>query len=308
MAKNRILYALALLGSAVFHTAYAEWSSYIIFCALLMLPLISLILSAKAILKTRITLNVPERAIIGAEVRVTAEAHCPTGIPPFKYKISITKPITGEEWKIRPNDALPTEHCGALTVSAASSVIYDYLGIFSFRLRKAPSAIVRVMPKKEELPLPEEFRSILARSMRAKHGGGFSEHHEIRPYRAGDTLNLIHWKLSAKADELMLREPMEPELGLLLLTLDINGTPEELDSKFSRLIFYGGFLLEHGIAFEVLAMTANGIENWHIREESDLKTCSDLLLCAPFSESGTATEHKTNALWRYHIGGKAYEA
>ena len=308
MIKNRISYILALIGSVIFYVAYDEWIAMIILAAVIMLPLLSLLLSAEAILKTRITLDVPERVTQGTEARIVADAHCPTGSPHYKCKIDIKKPITGEEWVAYPRDALPSEHCGSLIVSAANTVVYDYLGLFGFKLRRAPSAIVRVMPARTALPIPEEFKGILARSMRAKHGGGFSEHHEIRPYRDGDTLNLIHWKLSAKADELMLREPMEPDTGIILLTVDINGTPDELDRKLSRIFCYGGFLLEHGIPFEIFAMTANGMENWLIREESNFVTCTDALLCAPFASKSIAEEHKTNALWRYHVGGEPYEA
>lgn len=308
MLKNRILYVLAVAGSAAFYIAYEEWISWIILAALLMLAPLSLAFSLRAMLKTRITLDLPERVPQGAELTLAVEAHCPVAIPPYRCKIKITKPITGEVLSLRADDALPTEHCGALNVSAADTVVYDHLGIFGFKVRKAPSAIVRVMPKSKELPLPEEFKGLLARSMRAKRGGGFSENHEIRPYIPGDTLNLIHWKLSAKADELMLREPVEPELGTLMLTLDIKGSPEELDRRFCRLFRYGGFLLEHGIAFEVLALTANGIEAHTVREASDFHTCTDLLLNAPFAPSGTVAEHRANALWRCHIGGEPYEA
>ncbi len=308
MAKNRILYILALVGSAVFYIAYEEWISWIILFAMLILPWFSLVLSLRAILRLRIKLEVPEHIAQGAAAKVITEANCPTGIPPYKCKIKITKPITGEKWLVCPEKCLPSEHCGGLTVSTARTVVYDYLGLFRFKVRKTPARIVRVIPKNETLPIPEEFNRILARSLRAKHGGGFSENHEIRPYRPGDTLNLIHWKLSAKTDELMLREPMEPDQGLALLTLDINGTPEELDRKFSRLTCYGSFLLAHEVAFEVLALTANGIETWIIREETEWKTCINSLLCAPFAPKGSVKEHKFKAFWHYHIGGEPDEA
>ncbi|MBE6641337.1 MAG: DUF58 domain-containing protein [Ruminococcaceae bacterium] len=308
MAKNRILYLIAVIASFVFYVAYEEWISWIIFLAVLMLPWLSLALSLRSILRMRIKLEVAERIAQGAEANVTVTACFPKGCPPYRYKIKITKPITGEKWIVRPGDTLPAEHCGGLTVSTTCTTVYDYLGIFRFKVRQAPSAIVRVMPKSLKLPIPEEFKGVLARSLRVKHGGGFSEDHEIRPYRPGDTLNLIHWKLSEKTGELMLREPMEPDQGIALLTLDINGTPEELDRKFSRLLCYGNYLLKHGITFEVLALTEKGIESRIIREETEWQSCIDLLLCAPFAKKGTVSEHKFKAYLHYHVGGEPYEA
>lgn len=307
MIKNRLLYFIAVTASAVFYVAYEEWISWIILAAMLMLPWLSLVLSLPAILRMRIKLDVPERITQGEEARVITKACCPAVCPPYKYKIKVIKPITGEKWVVSPGECLPSEHCGGLTVSTELTAVYDYLALFRFRLRRAPSAIVRVMPKKEELPIPEELKSIAAHSLRAKRGGGFAESHEIRPYRAGDSLNLIHWKLSAKADGLMLREPMEPNRGLALLTLDINGTSDELDRKFSRLLNYGSYLLKNSAAFEVLALTAKGIENLAVHEESDWRACMDSLLCAPFAPRGSVKEQDLKTLWHCHIGGERDE-
>ena len=108
---------------------------------------------------------------------------------------------------------------------------------------------------------------------------------ELSPMAAYDTY--IHWKLSAKTDELVLREPMEPEQGRAVLTMDLNGTPDELDLKFSRLFSYGNRLLGTGIPFEVLTLTGNGIETWIIHEKWQLNKCTDALLCTPFAKEGS---------------------
>ncbi len=308
MIKSRLLYILALTASAVFYIAYEEWISWIILAALLMLPWLSLGLSIRGILLMRIRLDVPERIAQGTEVKVHAEAQCAAVKVPYKCKIRITKPITGESRILNPEEMLPTEHCGALTVSAERTLVYDHLGIFRFKVRNAPANITRVMPSESTAPVPAELTRILARAWKAKRGGGFAENHEIRPYHPGDTLNLIHWKLSAKADELMLREPMEPDREMALLTLDINGTPDELDRKFARLLHYGNYLLGNEAAFEVLSLTANGIENWSVREQSDWRTCVDSLLCAPFAPTGSVKEQEIKTLWHCHIGGEPDEA
>ena len=45
--------------------------------------------------------------------------------------------------------------------------------------------------------------------LKPKYGGGFSEEHDLREYRPGDTVNSIHWKLSSKTDKVIVREPLE---------------------------------------------------------------------------------------------------
>ena len=106
----------------------------------------------------------------------------------------------------------------------------------------------------------------------------------------------------------MLREPMEPERRLMLLTMDLCGTASELDLKLGRLLWLSNWLLEQQIVYDVRVLTGNGIENWTIRDEWDLHKCIDSLLCMPFSPEGSIRERSFPAAWRYHIGGEQDEA
>ncbi|MBQ8334178.1 MAG: DUF58 domain-containing protein [Clostridia bacterium] len=307
MADRRFLYILGIAGCLTFYLAYQKWFAWIVLMAVLLLPWLSLILSLRAMLSTKLRLKVPEKLTQESDAQIRLEARFSGVRPPLKCRIRVIKPITGESWLMKSGDALPTEHCGGLIVRTETAKVYDWLGLFSLNVRKPPSSTVRVMPSPKEIPIPGELSQYLARAWRPKHGGGYAENHEIRPYRPGDTLNLVHWKLSAKVDEMMLREPMEPDQGLMLLTIDISGTPDELDRKFTRLISYGERLLGRGAAFEVLALTGNGLESWFIREQSQLADCVDDLLCAPYAPEGSLTENEYASVLRYHIGGEPDE-
>ena len=307
MAGRRFIYTLSLAGCVVFYGAYQKWFSWIVLLAMLLLPWFSLLLSLRAMLSMKPKLNLPERIRQGTDADVRLDLRCHGIRPPFRCKIRLIKPNTGENRIVREGQPLPTEHIGGLILRTERAGIFDYLGLFRRSLRKSPACIVRVMPATAELPIPEEITRVLARAWKPKHGGGYAENHEIRPYQPGDALNLVHWKLSEKADELMLREPMEPDQGMMLLTMDMNGSPDELDRKFSRLLCYGNYLLTHGVVFRVLTLTGNGLESWFIREPSELNACVDALLCAPFAPSGTIRERKHRVPWQYHIGGEPDE-
>lgn len=291
----------------LFYVMYQKWFSWIVLLAMLILPWFSLILSLRAMICTKLKLTAPERPVQGTQANVRLEVRCPGVRPPLRCRIRITKPNTGESWVLRSGERLPTDHCGGLAVRTERAKIYDYLGLFSMKVRKSPACIVRVMPETTEVTIPEELTRYLAHAWKPKHGGGYAENHEIRPYLPGDTLNLVHWKLSAKADALMLREPMEPDQGIMLLTMDLSGSPTELDRKFSRLLCYGKYLLVRGVAYEVLVLTGNGIETWFIREESEMKACVDALMCTPSAPEGTIRERKYTAAWQFHIGGEPDE-
>ena len=158
------------------------------------------------------------------------------------------------------------------------------------------------------MELPPDLTGYLTQRWHPKHGGGYAENHEIRQYHPGDNLNQIHWKLSAKAGNLMLREPMEPDRGLMLVTMDLCGTASELDDKFGHLLWLSNWLLEHQIIFDVQVLTGNGIEGWTIRDEWDLHECMESLLCAPYAAEGSIQNRPLTAAWQHHIGGEKVEA
>lgn len=243
---------------------------------------------------------------VGAAERAQLKVYCNGPQPPIKSKIRITKPITGEQWLLKPGDRLPTDHCGGLSVQLYRPVVFDYLGLFGLRVRESAERTVLVWPEPLDTGIPSDLTQHLALSWRPKPGGGYAENHEIRQYHPGDNLNQIHWKLSAKVGDLMLREPMEPERGSVLLTMDLMGTPEELDTKFGQLLWMSKWLLENGVSFEVCVLTGNGIESWIVSDEWSLQKCVQTLLSAPFAQEGSV-RNRSFAAWQHHIGGEPDE-
>lgn len=303
MIQRRICYILVILGSIVFYGAYQKWFSWIVLLTVLLLPLFSLLLSLWPMLDTNLKLVTKDRIQKGNETYLCME---PRGFgirPPVKYKIRITKPNTGEHWFLRSGDCLPTDHCGALIIQPERAYVYDYLGLFRLKIRKSSTQIIRIMPQPTEMPLPHALTRYLSRTWRPKHGCGYAETYEIRPYRPGDQLNLVHWKLSVKTDDFLLREPMELDLGMIRLIMDLNGTPMELDRKFGRLLWLGNWLLHRQIAFELVVLTGRGVETWLIPERWIFWKCIDILLIAPFAPEGTINDRKNAAAWEYHVGG-----
>lgn len=307
MARQRIVYFLALVGCVVFYMAYQLWFSWVLLQVVVFLPLMSLLLSFIAILSLRMDLVVEPIMSMGSEERLQLNVSSKLSLPPYSSKIRITKLMTGERWQMKSDADFPTEHCGEFHVELHKPSVYDYLGLFSIRIRKTAGQTVLVLPKPVELEIPPDLSRHLGQSWRPKPGGGYAENHEIRQFRPGDNLSNIHWKLSAKVDELMIREPMESARGLMLLTMDLNGTAAELDTKLGQLLWLGRWLLEREVAFDLRVLTANGIDGWSIRDEDEMDKCMQTLLGTPVAKEGSIQEQVFHAIWRYHIGGKQNE-
>ena len=307
MAVRRLLYLLALLLALIFFGAYQQWLAWIVLLTVLLFPLFSLFVSLPALFAASISAEAPTRTAMEHTETAALTLSCPLPHPPVKGKLRITRPLTGESWVLRSGDALPTLHCGTLRIAPCKTYLYDYAGLFRKKVRRFGDARLTVLPRRLPMPVPPDLTRFLSCRFRPKFGGGFAEHHELRLYRPGDSLNQVHWKLSAKTGKLMLREPMEPERGLFLLTLDIRGSAEELDDKFGRLLWLGSYLLEQGVSFQIRALAGEGLQTLEVSNENDLQDALLCLLgCTPAAE-GSVRDLNFTAAWQHHIGGGADE-
>ena len=308
MAVRRIWYLAGLLGCWIFYLAYGEWFAWLLLWLVLGLPWFSLVLSLPAILTFRAASDGPAWLLRGSAGDLWLVGSCSLPMPPFQGKLRIRHNFTGASRRYTTGSGLPTDHCGCLTVTVEKMRVYDYLGLFSFPVKHIPPKQLRIRPTPSaisDLPELEQWKST---RWKPKFGGGFSENHELRLYRPGDSLNQVHWKLSAKTGKLILREAMEPIREDVLLTLTLRGTPEELDRKLGRLQWLGGRLIRENIPCTLRALTAEGMLHFPIYCDADLEKAVDDLLSSDPAKEGSVRDHDFAASRQYHIGGAADEA
>lgn len=307
MAARRITYLFCLLGAVGFYVAYQEWFSWIALLAMLGLPWFSLLISLPGILTFRAKADGPEAIPLGlgGKLRLMGTSMFP--VPPFFGRLRLHRCLTGEQWLHKKDTQVSAVHCGGIRVVPEKVRVCDYLGLFRFRVKNVETHTILVRPEKAQMEAPPDLNRYLTQSWKPKPGGGFAENHELRLYRPGDSLNQVHWKLTAKTGKLTIREAMEPNRGLVLLTMDICGAAEELDDKFGRLLWLGSYLLEQHIPFQIRALTADGILSFPVAAEADLHHAIDSLLCCGPARSGSVTDGEYAASWHYHIGGVSDE-
>lgn len=307
MAVRRLWYLAALLGCWIFYIAYGEWFSYLLLWVVLSLPWLSLLISIPAIRRFQAAPDGPDWLLQGSFGQLWLMGSCPLPLPPFRGKLRLKHILSGETARYGQGNALPSAHCGGITATAEKVRVCDYLGIFSFPAKRTSPKNIIIRP----VPLPIEtipsLRRYSAKVWKPKFGGGFAENHELRLYRPGDSLNQVHWKLSAKTGKLILREPMEPIRGLILLTMTLKGSPEELDRKFGRLLWLGNYLLREDMPFTLRVLTGEGVQSLPVASQRALNKTVDTLLCTPAARSGSVRDQVYAASWQYHIGGEPDE-
>lgn len=321
MIRSWIYYMMSLAIILVFHGYYTGWVSWLFLVLVLSLPLASLLFSLPAILTAHIEAQFPterrrgEEAVLGL---VNAKQRLlPTPLCRFQFlcedKVAGCQQSTKVElaaWE-RTGLPLPTAHCGSYVCELARGKMYDYLGLFAFPVKLPKLGVFRVLPgEKEPQPLPN-LGVFQTKSYRPKHGGGFSEIHDLRQYRPGDNLRDIHWKLSAKTDDLIVREAQEPNRGQTLLTLDFSGTRGQLDEKLDVLCWLSRWLLAHEVAHLVSWLEPRTLEpeSAFVADEDSLRQLIQQLLDTTVRENTPSIRAKPflKADWHYHIAASGEE-
>lgn len=309
MITRWIRYLSVWLVSLIFYFAYRQWMAWIVLMSISFLPLLSLAVSLPAMLLSRLEISMPQSVNAGSVTPLDLRLECPLPMPLWQAKVTARHALTQTSWILQPGLDCPTEHCGALYMTFTRCRVYDYMGLF-FLPKKAP-ADIRLLIRPTQLrpkDLPDPDKKIVT-YWKPKAGGGFSENHELRLYRPGDSLRQIHWKLSGKTGKLIYREPMMLVSNNLLLRLVHGGSADQLDRKLGKLLWLGLYLQRRDLKFDLLSDTAEGQKLWHIDSNQTLLEVVDTLLCTkPLEEADLDMPSANGSSWVYYIGGEANEA
>ena len=286
--------------------AYEGWLAWMLLLAVWGTHLFSLLVSLPAMLTAKVKVDCAGVVDVYTPVTLRLRESCILPMPGIYSKIRVARVSTGESWDVKPGDALPTEHCGQLICTLEKCYVYDYLKLFRLKVRHQEAGKLVVMPKPVQTGVNADLERYMAQSWKPKPGGGFAENHELRLYRPGDTMNQVHWKLTAKTGKLMIREAMEPVRRQLVLALEINGSGDMLDIKMGKLLWLSHYLLERGFSFEIRALTGDGVCVCGVGSEQELDNAMALLLCQKVAPDGAVCT--VEAGWCCHIGGGTDEA
>ncbi len=306
MLRRWLLYLAVLAGCVIFLVAYQGWMAWLFLSAVLLLPLFALGISLPAMLSAKLTLDCPGDCLVGEKLTARVRIRAWVFLPEFRCRMQIFNPLTNETRYLFPGSALPTDRCGRLQCRLEKVRIYDCLGLFYRTCRNPQTAAVCVRPRPLAVNAIPRLESSLSSIWRPKPGGGFGENHELRLYRPGDNLNQIHWKLTAKTNKYIIREPMVPQKGSMALVLVLSGTAEQLQRKLGRLLWLGKYLLDKSIPFQILTQTGSGTVSRAVATEDDLFSALDLLLAQSPAQDDSLPD--TGGIRRHYlIGGEADE-
>lgn len=136
---------------------------------------------------------------------------------------------------------VPTERRGVLVVGPLTAARNDVLGLAVSRRTVAGAEEVLVSPRAHLVDIPELGNGVLGRHLLAlAQRLGTGEFHSLRDYVEGDEPRTIHWRASARSEQLKVRQHTVEGLRRVVVVLDQHDRPSmpsgELDEAFERAV------------------------------------------------------------------------
>ena len=297
MLHRRIAYGAALLLALLLLLCSTGYAALFLLFLLLVLPLLSLVLSLPAVLGSVLSLtHTPTSPIRGGESSWTlsCSSRSPFPLTRFRARVVLESPFSAQRMVRRVDiregervwtQGVPSEHCGAWTCTVHRPRLCDFLGLFSLPLPAPKPDTLSVFPTPREAgPVPQlTWEGGQSVQWKVRPGGGNTEDYDLREYRPGDPMRLVHWKLSSKREELVVKEMLEPCRPTLLLTFDHFGTPEELDAVLERLLAISRLLLSQNTPHIIqwAHPVSGAVERCPVADAAALTEALQRILCQP---------------------------
>lgn len=183
-------------------------------------------------------------------------------------------------------------YCGKIQVCMSSVRVYDLLGLFSSEIPAVGQAEIKILPtlymtevttKPQVRPRESDFCEYDL----SRPGNDVSEIFQIREYQAGDNLHRIHWKLSARADNMLVKDYSYP-LGYracLYLDFSMPQAEKNLRQKVDGMIQLGmalsfSMFLNQCPHFLVWTTEDGHLERYGVRTEENLYEAMEAVMQA----------------------------
>lgn len=240
MILTKIFFLFLLIVCIAFYVLYVWDFSIILLIAAASLPVVMFIclLYAKRNIKIGFELlgkTAAKNEAFDIQLCVVNKSFIPIGKAEatIEYYNVFNSQINSIElhFPIQPNNSqritfqLSSKFCGTIVVRSACVNIYDPLRIFKFSLGKNISESIAILPEGHDIAgfVNQTNRLNEESSIYSEHrpGDDSSEVFDLREYNQGDKLNRIHWKLSSKKDEFIVKEYSLPVDSPAVLFLNL---------------------------------------------------------------------------------------
>lgn len=263
MARRRGIWLLWCAGLSALYLFENNTATRVLLVCSWALVLLDGPLAVAAARAVRCSIEAPERAEKGEGLPLEIRVRCPVPMVRLRARVQSENRLTGERaqaevWLRRTGFVCASQrmmlraaHCGVVSVRVQVDAC-GLLGLYARRKVAERCVSVWVPPvlRPEQVALAKEGSAwedgaADGRRVPGDTGDAFA----VRAYAPGDPVRLIHWKLSEKQGDVMVRAPEAPLPERLLLAIDLSCTSsaQEIDAMTERLFSLSQALLAAGL-------------------------------------------------------------
>ena len=209
-----------------------------LFLGALLVPLMGIALTAVCIKDLDVRLQLQKTCGKGQTVEGSMQIQNKSMVPVLRGEVKVTSynRLTMEKEKVTVvsgfskapktlNFSFESRHCGGIEIKAEQVDVFDPFGLWRKSLQPFAASAITVLPDTFDLHLQLAHGNLPNQDSveyaQGRTGSDLSEIFAIREYQEGDSIRNIHWKLSGKYEELMVKlasMPLENSMLLLLET------------------------------------------------------------------------------------------
>lgn len=234
--KRLITYLIVIAATIYTAVLYGSTSFLMLFYVELALPVFLLLTLIPAVRHTSIRMELPIPVVeqgqktpvmlhvttggfpIGGRVAVQVKGKIPMGQKDEKTWFYTA--LAGSKKTAKIKAEYQSRCVGSIRMEISRVWCYDFLGLVALPLsakywKALEPETLLVLPRISEVPVmvsrqSRDFAGESEEHSKERGGDDPSEVFQIRDYQPGDKLRSIHWKLSAKTEEMMVREQSMP--------------------------------------------------------------------------------------------------
>lgn len=269
MLKNIAVYLCLLACAFLFNIFYFEWFSWILFLILICVPILSILISMPFMIKAAVNgVVIESNGVVNInsvfKVKLKSNANKFLFFPLIKIKLSTYSSLGNKNKNFRlsycgnlgsgkpevklnfkKNDL--TRHSASIRISKKYCRVYDFLGLFFIPVKSSVNADCLVLPR-EIRPKLLPDKNIMKIKTYKKGMTSSNDIYDIRKYRSGDEVKNIHWKLSAKYNDLYIKEPLLPVYYTTAVKPVYNDNPDANDDITARLIYVSNYCIKRHLS------------------------------------------------------------
>lgn len=276
MIKSKLIYILILIALILFFILFVDNASLLILILASVFPIMQIFFLFKISRNITATLTAENAAVeknIESKIVVNITNRSILPVSCAVATLKITNTLTGEYQMLTTMMPVSADnnqsikfsvsyaHCGKVIVTLRKIKIYDYVKLFSKNIYLDISQEVIVLPSLAHIS--PDIETHLTGSAdndefsKSKPGDDCSEVFNIREYHYGDKINRIHWNLTTKLDELMVKEYSLPISSKIMILFEFCIDPSDesafykMDSVIETAMSLSYFMINNNVSHTI---------------------------------------------------------